>query len=84
MMTPRSDVPVAWPRLGVVAAWAFVVFCGRVPPSRANGTVVTTLAMGSLAVASAMYLIADLRQPYSGMSRVSPAPRARRLADIDK
>jgi hypothetical protein len=33
-----------------------------------------TLALGALGIASAIYVIADLSSPFSGLFKVSPAP----------
>jgi hypothetical protein len=41
---------------------------------------VVVLALGALAVASAVYLILDLSSPYSGIFRASPAPLDQVLA----
>jgi hypothetical protein len=46
---------------------------GAGPQSPVNGTVVATLALGAIAVASAIFLILELSQPYSGLFRLSPA-----------
>jgi hypothetical protein len=41
---------------------------------------VIVLAVGALAVASALYMIEDLSSPYSGLFRASPAPLEQVLA----
>jgi hypothetical protein len=40
--------------------------------------------LGAVSVASAMYLILDLSQPYSGHFRLSPASLEQALEAIDK
>ena len=40
--------------------------------SPVNATVVTTLALGAIAVASAIFLIIELSQPYAGLFRIPP------------
>ena len=47
------------------------VFLGDV--SGAGDTVIATLAFGAISVASAIFLILELSQPYSGLFRISPA-----------
>ena len=59
--------------LAIVIRWSLLLFCGYGVVSQVNGTVVVTLALGAIAVASAILLILELSQPYSGMSRVPPA-----------
>jgi hypothetical protein len=53
--------------------WSLLLFCGYGMVSPVNGTVVATLALGAIAVASAIFLILELSQPYSGLFRLSPA-----------
>ena len=47
-------------------------------------TSVVTLAVGSIAVASAVLLILDLSTPYSGIFRASHAPLEQALAVMGK
>jgi hypothetical protein len=42
------------------------------------------LAFGSFAVASAIFLILELNQPFSGLFRVPPAPIERAIAVLGK
>ena len=52
--------------------------------SRATVTSVIALGVGSIAVASAVLLILDLSNPYSGLFRASPAPLEQALAVMGK
>jgi len=45
---------------------------------------VVAMAVGALAVASAVLLILDLSNPYSGVFRASPAPLEQVLAVMGK
>jgi hypothetical protein len=40
--------------------------------SPVNATVITTLALGAIAVASAIFLIIELSQPHAGLFRIPP------------
>lgn len=65
--------PVSFSLLTVVVVWASVLFCGFGVLSGANSTTVAALRLGAFAVASGIYLILDLSQPYSGLFRVPTA-----------
>jgi hypothetical protein len=64
---------ISLPMIAIVVCWSLVLFClyGLVSP--VNATVLTTLALGAIAVASAIFLIIELSTPYSGLFRISPA-----------
>ena len=46
----------------------------RPAPALLTAMSIAALTFGSIAVASAAYLILDLSSPYSGVFRASPAP----------
>ncbi|MGO9769118.1 MAG: hypothetical protein ACLPSW_06105 [Roseiarcus sp.] len=73
LMSLQLVAPISWPLMIVVVSWALLLFCGHGLLSRANATVVATLALGGFAVASAIFLILELNQPYTGLFRISPA-----------
>lgn len=66
-----SSVP--WPLLVVVVAWSLLLFFGFGLRSRFSATTVTALGFGAFAIASAIFLILDLSEPYTGLFRVPPA-----------
>ena len=63
---------ISWPMVGVVVCWSLLLFCGYGLVSPMNATVLTTLAFGAIAVASAIFLIIELSQPNAGMFRIPP------------
>ena len=63
---------ISRPMLAIVICWSLLLFCGYGLVSPINATVIVWLAMGSLAVASAIFLIVELSQPYSGLFRIPP------------
>ena len=65
--------PISWPLLIVVASWSILLFCGFGILSRLNVTTLAALALGSFAIGSAIFLILELNEPYSGLFKV---PRA--------
>ncbi|HZZ24259.1 MAG TPA: hypothetical protein VFE60_17485, partial [Roseiarcus sp.] len=58
--------PVSYPLLLIVVGWVVCLFCGFGLTARATLTSVIALAVGAVAVASAVLLILDLSSPYSG------------------
>ncbi len=66
--------PVSYPLLFMVVGWAVILFCAYGLMSKTSPMSFIALLCGSLAVATAVYLILDLSSPYSGIFRVSPAP----------
>src|SRR5271166_440824 len=83
MSLALSD-PVSYPTLLTVIAWVALLFCGFGLMSRGNVMSVVAMAVGALAVASAVLLILDLSNPYSGVFRASPAPLEQVLAVMGK
>jgi Protein of unknown function (DUF4239) len=83
-MSFALSAPVAYPLLLTVVGWVVCLFCGFGMMSRATVTSVMALGIGSIAVASAVLLILDLSNPYSGLFRASPAPLEQALAVMGK
>ena len=78
------SAPVSYPLLLTVVGWAVLLFCGFGLASRGNVMSVIALAVGAVAIASAVLLILDLSSPYSGVFRASPAPLEQVLAVMGK
>jgi hypothetical protein len=64
--------PVSYPLIGIVVAWATCLFCGYGLLSKRHAMSYIALAVGALAIASAIEVISDLSAPYSGLFQVSP------------
>ena len=73
-MSFALSAPVAYPVLLTVVGWVACLFCGFGLTARGTVTSVIALAVGSIAIASAVLLILDLSDPYSGIVRASPRP----------
>ncbi len=84
LMSLQLISPIASSLLIVVVAWSTFLFLGFGVLSGLNTTTVVALAMGAISVASAVYLIDDLSEPYSGTFRVSPAALEQTIEAIDK
>jgi hypothetical protein len=76
--------PVSIPLVLIVVAWATCLFFGYGLTSGGGGASFLAAAIGSVAVASATYLILDLSSPYSGIFRPSSAPLEQVLAVMGK
>jgi hypothetical protein len=74
--------PISWPLIVIVVSWAMLLFFGFGVTSGLNPTSIGALAFGSFAVASAIFLILELNQPFSGLFRVPSAPIERALAAL--
>jgi hypothetical protein len=70
LMSLQLASSISWPLIGVVVSWAMLLFFGFGVLSRLNATSVGALAFGSFAVASAIFLILELNQPFSGFFRI--------------
>jgi hypothetical protein len=76
--------PVSYPLLLMVAGWATFLFCGYGLMSKGNPMSIAAGAVGAIAVASAIFLILDLSDPYAGAFRTSSAPLEQVLAVMGK
>lgn len=76
--------PVSYPLVLTVVGWVICLFCGFGLTSRGTWTSVIALAIGAIAVASAVLLILELSTPYSGVFRASSAPLEQALAVMGK
>jgi hypothetical protein len=76
--------PLSWPLLVIVVSWAMLLFCGFGVLSGLNGTSVVALAFGSFAVASAIFMILELSQPYTGLLRIPATSMAQTIAALSR
>jgi hypothetical protein len=75
--------PLSWPLLVIVVSWAMLLFCGFGVLSGLNSTSAVALGLGSFAVASAILLILELSQPYTGLFRIPAASMEQTLAALN-
>ncbi len=76
--------PVSYPLLLIVVGWVVFLFCGFGLMSRGGAMPVFALAVGAIAVGTAILMILDLSSPYGGAFRVSSAPLEQVLAVMGK
>ncbi len=84
MMSLQLANPFSRQLVITVVAWSLFLFCGFGLISKFNATTVAALAFGAFAVASAIFLILELSQPYTGLIRTSPAALEQAIDAIDK
>jgi hypothetical protein len=83
-MSFALTAPVSYPLVLTVVGWVVCLFCGFGMTARATMTSTVAMAVGSIAVASAVLLILELSSPYSGIFRASQAPLEQALAVMGK
>lgn len=76
--------PVSWPLVTVVVLWSILLFCGFGMLSRINATTIAALGFGGFALGSALFLIIELSQPYTGLFRVPPAALEQSIQEMGK
>ena len=79
-MTLALVDPISYSLVSIVVGWAAFLFCGYGLLSKRHPMSYVVLVVGALGIASAIYIIADLISPFSGVFVVSPAP----LVDVLK
>ena len=65
LMSLQLASPISWPLIVIVVSWATLLFFGFGVTSGLNPTSLGALAFGSFAVASAIFLILELNQPFT-------------------
>jgi hypothetical protein len=71
LMFEQMRGTISWPLLEVLISWVTMLFLGFGMFARPHATIAVTLMIGALSVASAVFLIVELSQPYQGWMRVS-------------
>jgi hypothetical protein len=84
LMSLQLVSPVASSLLIIIVCWALFLFCGFGVLSGANHTTIVALGLGAFAIATAVFLILDMSEPYSGVFRVSPAALEQAIEVIDQ
>ena len=84
LMALQLASPISWPLLGVVVSWAMLLFAGYGVLARLNGTAIVAAFIGAFAVGSAVLLILELNQPFSGAFLIPGAAMEQALAVLGK
>jgi hypothetical protein len=84
LMSLQGVDAVSWPVLCIVSAWTCIAFFLTGLNSKSGPATVAVAALGSFCVASAMFLILELSQPYTSSIRVSSDGLDRVGLELDK
>jgi hypothetical protein len=84
LMSLQLTHPIAWPLIIAVTTWSCLQFLGLGVLSRPNAATLVALALGTCAVASAIFLILELSQPYTSSIRISPSGLEEVIVQLDK
>ena len=84
LMSLQGVDAVSWPTLYFVSIWACIAFFLTGLNSKPCTATIAVAALGSFCVASAMFLILELSQPYSSAIRVSSDGIDRVGLELDK
>jgi hypothetical protein len=84
LMSLQLVNPISWPLIITVTTWSCLLFCGFGMLSKINSATLAALACGVISVASAIFLILELSQPYTSLIRISPAGLEQVIIDLDK
>ena len=75
---------VPWQLVAILAVWGIALFFGYGLFAALNATTIAALAFGAVSISLAIFLIFDLRQPYTGAFRVSPAALEQTIDFLNK
>lgn len=75
---------VPWQLVAILAVWGVALFFGFGLFASGRPATITALAFGSISIGLAVFLIFDLRTPYIGVLRVSPAALEQAIDFLNK
>ncbi len=84
LMSLQLASPISWPLLHVVISWAMLLFAGYGVLAKLNGTAVVAAFIGAFAIGSAVFLILELNQPFTGFFRIPAVAIEQTLAVLNK
>ncbi len=84
LMALQIVSPISWPLVHIVVSWALVLFLGYGVLARLNGTAIIAAIVGGFAVGSAMFLILELNQPFTGLFRIPGSSMQQAVAVLNK
>lgn len=84
LMFEQTNGSISWPLLAVLISWISVLFLGFGLLARLHITIVMTMIVGALSVASAIFLMLELSEPYQGLMRISDLPIQAALAHMGR
>lgn len=82
LKSQQNAVPL--PLLLVVVTWLAVIFASFGLFTSPNPTVLVVLALGAIAVSSAVFIILEMYKPFGGILRISPTPILDALSEMGR
>jgi hypothetical protein len=83
LMFADSDKPIQTPFLLILIVWLTVIFTSFSLFVEPGALVLAALLVFALSVSSALFLVADLSQPFAGLMQISKDPLVHALAPLD-
>lgn len=74
LLLAQAGSTISTPLLVIVVCWLAILFFSFGLFSPSNGTVIAALLLAALSVAGAIFLVAELDQPFGGLIRISSQP----------
>lgn len=84
LMNEQASQAIPWPFLSILVFWLVVLFAGFGLLARRSAIMVTSLFVGALVVAGALFLVVEMRHGYTGLIQISSAPLKNALAQIGR
>lgn len=84
LLSQRDDGSIPKPFLGILVFWLSVLFISFGLFSPRNGTVIAVLVICALSVASALLLIVDMSDPFTGLFQIPSAALRTALAQLGR
>jgi hypothetical protein len=83
LMFSDSDTPILTPFLLILIFWLTVIFTSYSLFVEPGAVVITALLVFALSVSSALFLVADLSQPFAGLMQISSAQLRQELGPVN-
>jgi hypothetical protein len=84
LLAAQSVPSISKPMLIVLVSWLVIIFLGFSVLAPPNGTAILALAISSLAVSGAIFLILELDEPFGGVIGISSEPMVNTLHQLGK
>ena len=81
-----EQVPSAMPLtvVGILIGWVSLLFASFALFAPRNAIAVTTLIVGALSIATALFMVLEMERPLAGLVRISSAPARQALERMDR
>ncbi len=80
----QAETTASIPLIGILVFWTAVLFVSFGVFAPSNGTAVAALMVGALSVVAAIFLMLELRSPFTGFVQIPSRPFLDALAHLGK